>query len=502
MYELTHLPRPRRGRHIVAAPAPVQWGTKPSKNSLNFPTRKLDPLSTDSRLVSDKINMHGTRDLYKRIDEVLSPDGAEPDDSPRNRFLTTLRAGGITSLPAKALRLLESGVPGRSILRESPNGPRQAARKKREKRAWIDHVTPEPRSGKYRPRKEVPPEEIAHMMGDPFTFPSRWARKRAKQVRAHEQIALDDAADLEDEVWHLWLDIDQMMDTESGDSDGACGSDADAASAGRRRREGDASARAGPVNLGQMRFIVDTGCGSNLIALKYLRRAGAMGEMRRLPVPITLNTPGGPSRALGSVSITCDKFPGRTIESVVMPQTPGVLSVGTLCMEHGYSFYWRTGRTPYLLLPNGMRLDLTLTNNIPYLYVGQDDLIFGAPGRVDGAAPAPPMGFERWACVVPNCRGYLDYPEMAGGPPLKSIRYRTTLELHSLKVIAEDVYDNGIIDDSSDCVLMAPASEVLHGQDTLTYFYYVPPRGGGPWLERYTDRVHSLCASPSAACGL
>ena len=185
-----------------------------------------------------------------------------------------------------------------------------------------------------------------------------------------------------------------------------------------------------------MKFIVDTGCGSNLIGLHYLRSAGAMGKLRKLKCPITLNTAGGPSRALGSVSVACDQMPGCGFESLVMPETPGVLSVGRLCKGHGCSFYWKAGRTPYLLLPNGMRLDLTVEGKIPYLYVGKD----GAPSLVDDAAPAQPVGFERWACEAPNAMAFLDEPALLGGPPLQAVRYRTTLELHSLKVIAEDSF--------------------------------------------------------------
>ena len=36
-------------------------------------------------------------------------------------------------------------------------------------------------------------------------------------------------------------------------------------------------------------------------------------------------------------------------------------------MDHGFSFFWPAGRRPYLLLPNGHRLDLTVEGKIPYL---------------------------------------------------------------------------------------------------------------------------------------
>eukprot|EP00959_Pyramimonas_sp_CCMP1952_P114229 2388342-Pyramimonas_sp.AAC.1 len=50
-----------------------------------------------------------------------------------------------------------------------------------------------------------------------------------------------------------------------------------------------------------------------------------------------------------------------------MPDTPAVISVGERCMDHGFSFVWPAGQRPYLLLPNGHRVDLVVEGKIPYL---------------------------------------------------------------------------------------------------------------------------------------
>ena len=57
------------------------------------------------------------------------------------------------------------------------------------------------------------------------------------------------------------------------------------------------------------------------------------------------------------------------MEFVVMPEIPSVISVGELCKDHGCSFHWRAGRKPHLILPSGMRLDLTADGKMPYLAV-------------------------------------------------------------------------------------------------------------------------------------
>ena len=83
----------------------------------------------------------------------------------------------------------------------------------------------------------------------------------------------------------------------------------------------------------------------------------------------------------------------NNFESIVMPDTPSAMSAGELCVGHGYTFYRKAGKSTYLLLPNGMRLDLAVDGKIPYLHVDSS----GALGRVDEAAPAHPAFYERWA---------------------------------------------------------------------------------------------------------
>ena len=57
---------------------------------------------------------------------------------------------------------------------------------------------------------------------------------------------------------------------------------------------------------------------------------------------------------------------------------------------------------------------------------------------------------------------------------MKAVRYRTTLEMHSLQVIAEDSFSDGRLDDTSDSAPRGCSRDALHGQDTLTYFYFEP----------------------------
>ena len=73
--------------------------------------------------------------------------------------------------------------------------------------------------------KRKDPKVVVSQVENRFMFPPKWANRRAKKVRAHQQIAHNDAADLEDEVWHLWIDFEQESDV---GEDSAC-SEVDAA---------------------------------------------------------------------------------------------------------------------------------------------------------------------------------------------------------------------------------------------------------------------------------
>eukprot|EP00959_Pyramimonas_sp_CCMP1952_P141878 2969746-Pyramimonas_sp.AAC.1 len=132
--------------------------------------------------------------------------------------------------------------------------------------------------------------------------------------------------------------------------------------------------------------------------------------MKELQVPVTLNTAGGLSSAPRTVRIACDQLKSGKFDAIVMPEMPSVISVGELCIDHGCSFHWKSWKEPYLLLPNGMRVDPTVDDKIPHLNIGGGEAL----GLVDEAAPAYPIGLARWSCVEANATSSLIDPEQAG----------------------------------------------------------------------------------------
>ena len=349
----------------AALPAPQFSGTtsRPSRGllagsqtNLNSATRN-NVNATNYGLHDGEIPTNSSPGGASSGDPNSAPASTDAERAETNPFIQMLRS----ILPTKKRDRLEdsfiSGIPGPSAIKR-PGAPRSSIQKPR-----FAPGTREPTPGTLRPVREKEPKVVASERDDRFSFPARWTRKRAKKNRANTQIAQNDANDLEDEIWHLWIQWEAEPD--NGSESSASNGHADGAAA--RRSSGQGNARTGddPLRLGSMKFIVDTGCGMNLMALKYLENAGATSRVNPLKVPITLNTAGGPSRAVGTVSVACEKLHEGKFDSVVMPETPNVLSVGERCMDHGYSFHWPAGKNPYLVLPNGMRLNLIVEGKIP-----------------------------------------------------------------------------------------------------------------------------------------
>ena len=127
-----------------------------------------------------------------------------------------------------------------------------------------------------------------------WKFPPEVHTRMAYKARAARTEALIRASDLEDEVWHFWLDEERRKVKEGANSSTAV--------------VGPSRTPKSSVDFGSMRFIVDIGCGYNLLGGRYVRSADATGMIRELHSGITLNTAGGLSRSLGTVSVRCPKF--------------------------------------------------------------------------------------------------------------------------------------------------------------------------------------------------
>ena len=55
--------------------------------------------------------------------------------------------------------------------------------------------------------------------------------------------------------------------------------------------------------------------------------------------------------------------------TVILEETPAVLSLAKLCEDHGYSYHWTSGQKPHLT-KNGKRIDCNISNYVPFFVPG------------------------------------------------------------------------------------------------------------------------------------
>ena len=102
-----------------------------------------------------------------------------------------------------------------------------------------------------------------------------------------------------------------------------------------------------------VRFIMDTGCGFDLIDAATAR---LFPKAIRSVQPMDIHTANGATTFDTALELHVDPL-AENSTAFVLPDTPWVLSVGLRCQELGYGFHWFPYSTPYLTLPNGTRID-------------------------------------------------------------------------------------------------------------------------------------------------
>ena len=117
----------------------------------------------------------------------------------------------------------------------------------------------------------------------------------------------------------------------------------------------------------KIKFLMDTGCGHDLISKKKIERHDL--ETLVTPEPISFQTASGITDTDLVSNFQADSFK-EPINAYVLGDTPSVLSVGKRCMNQNYSFIWPPGREPFMIDPDGKRISLFVNGDIPYVRVG------------------------------------------------------------------------------------------------------------------------------------
>ena len=119
----------------------------------------------------------------------------------------------------------------------------------------------------------------------------------------------------------------------------------------------------------KMKFIMDTGCGYDLISRRKARELDLdvlEGDDR-----MVFLTENGITETREVAKYSVDSFQEEA-KPFVLEQTPAVLSVGMRRMKLGYTFVWPPNDQPFMINQSGKRINLHSKDDIPYLIPGDD----------------------------------------------------------------------------------------------------------------------------------
>ena len=122
-----------------------------------------------------------------------------------------------------------------------------------------------------------------------------------------------------------------------------------------------------PVEERDKRFIMDSGSGHDLISAKKVDR---MDLPTYDDAVVNFHTANGVTSSTKRSDIKFEAF-DEPAQAHILEDTPSVMSMGKRCVELGYSFIWPSGKTPYMIDPNGDIIEMTVRDYIPYINIDQ-----------------------------------------------------------------------------------------------------------------------------------
>ncbi len=118
-------------------------------------------------------------------------------------------------------------------------------------------------------------------------------------------------------------------------------------------------------------WLIDTGCGHDLVGVEEVKALKRM--FKAAGIPVSFQTANGVTQTREVIELYVDEL-GETIEPYIMASTPGVLSVGMRCNQFGYTFLWIGDNSPCFISPEGHLIVLVSERDIPYLKKGTRSL--------------------------------------------------------------------------------------------------------------------------------
>ena len=155
----------------------------------------------------------------------------------------------------------------------------------------------------------------------------------------------------------------------------------------------DWSAALPATSSGPLRWLMDTGCGHDLIGRCDVP---SWAKAFNAASPVLFSTANGTTSATEQVPIEVPSL-RDSVRPYLLRSSPAVLSIGRRCAEEGYGFYWPPKGLPILETPTGQCLQLEVEGYIPYLPTTAAVVTVPPEWRKQGttgeAVPAPPVPF-------------------------------------------------------------------------------------------------------------
>ena len=156
----------------------------------------------------------------------------------------------------------------------------------------------------------------------------------------------------------------------------------------------------------KIKFLMDTGCGHDLISQKKIEKHDL--ETLVTPEPISFQ----------------NAHFKEPINAYVLGDTLSVLSVGKRCMNQNYGFVWPPGREPFMINPDRKRISLFVNGDIPYVRVGSSKSL--AHDDVEASAVLKVLNDNvhvkgEIAAAAPAVPGEIDGEEEVGDAPARPL---------------------------------------------------------------------------------
>ena len=114
-------------------------------------------------------------------------------------------------------------------------------------------------------------------------------------------------------------------------------------------------------------FVVDSGASMHMVSEKDLNFA-VLETMRTSRSPTTVMTANGEVQTREEATVYVKEL-DLFVKVMLLEETPAVLSLGTLCEDHGNTYHWTGGQKPHLT-KNGKRIDCNFSNDVPFVVPG------------------------------------------------------------------------------------------------------------------------------------